>query len=132
MDHQETSHHMFSHLYTLQLNIRFLTLHSNLPLLQLLLLLLSSLRLSTFDLKLFLIAAQQCRDRLIENRAKTSFVHALVSVGAKSKPKNTKRYLTVGLRRSETPSCERYTDSLNHHGTHVICCFSTSCFHLSF
>ena len=83
MDHQETSHHMFSHLCTLQLNIRFLTLYSNLPLLQLLLLLLSSLRLLTFDLKLFLIAARQCRDRLNENRAKTSFVHALVSVGTK-------------------------------------------------
>ena len=45
MDHQETSHHMLSHLYTLQLNIRFLTLYSNLPVPQLLLLLLSSLRL---------------------------------------------------------------------------------------
>ena len=96
MDHQETSHHMFSHLYTLQLNIRFLTLYSNLALPQLLITVEFS-KTSTFDLgkdlKLFLIAVQQCRDRLNENRA---------SVGgklAKSKPKNTKRYLTVDLHR---------------------------------
>ena len=49
MDHQETSHHMFSHLYTLQLNIRFLTLYSNLALPQLLITVEFS-KTSTFDL----------------------------------------------------------------------------------